>query len=38
MLKNTFFYSNMFLMFYVLKTDFDCFNSQVNNLEDMEGE
>ena len=35
MLKNPFF---KFKVIYVLKTHFDCFNSQANNLGDMERE
>ena len=33
MLKNPFF---KFKVLHVLKTHFDCFNSQINNLNDME--
>ena len=37
MLKKLFFFFK-FKVLYVLKTNFDCFNSQVNKLDDMERE
>ena len=38
--QNIFYVKNFFFklynMLHVLKTQFDCFNSQLNNLDDME--